>query len=127
MQIGRFFSLQQGRVGQYLSPRVLVVRSPFRAAPPTGEPKDFCCFGFDGLRQAQKFLQSLAHLGLRCQIQQRQWLSHCAYEVVLPGQTDLARTLAEWDRRDLRLDRQAGRRRTQPSSGMPESGEAIAA
>jgi hypothetical protein len=65
MQMGRFFSLQQGRVGQLLSPRVLVVRYPFQPQPKTGEPQAFCCFGFASLRQAQKFLQSLAQLGLR--------------------------------------------------------------
>jgi hypothetical protein len=100
MQIGRFFSLQHGRVGQYLSPRVLVVRSPFQSVSQTREPKEFCCFGFESFQQAQKFLKSLAHLHLNFQLRQSQLLSNCPYEVVLAGRTDLARMLANWDRRD---------------------------
>ena len=94
MQIGRFFSLQQGRVGQYLSPRVLVVRSPFRAAVP-----DVCYLGFDHLKQAQTFAQSLARIGAGFQIRRSQVMPQ-SYEVRLRGHSDLARTLAYWDRRE---------------------------
>ena len=91
MQIGRFFSLQQGRVGQYLSPRVLIVRSPFRATPTV------CYFGFDHLKQAQTFAQSLAKRGARFQIRCSQVTAQ-AYEIRLHGHSDLARTLAYWER-----------------------------
>jgi hypothetical protein len=91
MQLGRFFSLQQGRVGQYLSPRVLVVRSPFRVAPTV------CYFGFDHLKQAQTFAQSLARLGAHFQMRRAQVMAQ-HYEIRLRGHSDLARTLAYWER-----------------------------
>ena len=100
MQIGRFFSFGQGCVGQYLSPRVLVVRLPFRPVSPDRESREFCCFGFDSLKQAQRFIQSLSHLRLKFQLRRSQILQSFSYEVLLNGQTDLARTLAFWDRRD---------------------------
>lgn len=106
MQIGRFFALGQGRVGQYLSPRVLMVRSPFRRTSLTGEPIQFCCIGFGSLRQAQKFLRSVAHLGLSVELRQSQILKNCSYEVVVsdrealrePYRPDLASALAAWER-----------------------------
>ena len=94
MQVGRFFSLQQGRVGQYLSPRVLVVRKPFQRS--SGE---VCYFGFDRLNQAQKFAQHLAARGYRFQMRRSQHMLQ-NYEIRLPGHSDLARTLAYWDRMD---------------------------
>lgn len=96
MQVGRFFSFQPGRVGQYLSPRVLVVRSPFRAAP------DVCYLGFDHFKQAQTFAQSLARRGIQFQIRRSQVMPQ-SYEIRLPGHSDLARTLAYWERRDAGL------------------------
>lgn len=99
MQIGRFFSFGQGRVGQYLSPRVLVVRFPFHSAAEK-ESNEFCCFGFDSLKQAQKFVQSLSHFGLSFQLRRSQILQSFSYEVLLKGQPELARTLAFWDRHD---------------------------
>lgn len=96
MQLGRFFSLQQGRVGQYLAPRVLVVRSPFRAASPT-----ICYFGFDHLKQAQTFAQTLARMGASFQIRRSHMMPQ-AYEIRLRGYSDLARTLAYWERQGER-------------------------
>lgn len=95
MQIGRFFSLQQGRVGQYLSPRVLVVRSPFKAAP------TICYFGFEQLKQAQTFAQKLARMGARFQIRRSQVMPQ-SYEICLRGHSDLAGTLAYWERQGAR-------------------------
>jgi len=92
MQIGRFFSLQRGRVGQYLSSRVLVVKTPFRT-----QAQPLCYFGFDQLSQAQKFTQNLARKGFRFQLQ-RSTLMPQRFEVHLQGHTDLAKTLAYWDR-----------------------------
>lgn len=94
MQIGRFFSLQRGRVGQYLSSRVLVVKTPFHA-----QVKPCCYFGFEQLSQAQKFTQNLARKGFSFQLQ-RSTLMPQRFEVQLQGHTDLARTLAYWDRID---------------------------
>ncbi|MBW4472785.1 MAG: hypothetical protein KME45_20780 [Stenomitos rutilans HA7619-LM2] len=99
MQIGRFFSLQQGRVGQYLAPRVLVVRSPFRAFSPT-----VCYFGFDHLKQAQTFAQKLASIGASFQIRRSRIMPQ-AYEIRLRGHSDLARTLAYWERQSDRTRR----------------------
>lgn len=96
MQVGRFFSLQQGRVGQYLAPRVLVVRSPFRVASPT-----ICYFGFDHLKQAQTFAQKLASIGASFQIRRSRIMPQ-AYEIRLRGHGDLARTLAYWERQSER-------------------------
>ncbi|NEQ24778.1 MAG: hypothetical protein F6K28_37885 [Microcoleus sp. SIO2G3] len=104
MQIGHFFSLGQGYVGQYLSPRVLRVRSPFRRTSLTGEA-NHCCFGFGSLRQAQKFLKSLLHLGLNVELRRSQLLPNWEYEVVIyesagdRGQID--RTLAAWERQSV--------------------------
>lgn len=118
MQIGRFFSLRQGRVGQYLARRVLVVRSPFRAASPT-----LCYFGFDHLKQAQTFAQKLASMGASFQIRRSRIMPH-AYEIQLRGHYDLAQTLAYWER-------QGEQRAMLPShqtSAPPEDGStAIAA
>jgi hypothetical protein len=96
MQIGRFFSLQQGRVGQYLSSRVLVVRMPFRQSP-----GDTCYFGFKRFSEAQKFAQYLAAMGHTFQLRRAQVLPQ-NYEISLTGNSDLARTLAYWDRVDDR-------------------------
>lgn len=95
MQVGRFFSLRQGRVGQYLSPRVLVVRTPFRTAA-TGEVS---YFGFDRLNQAQKFAHYLASLGYNFALRRSQLMPQ-PYEIRLQGHADLARSLAYWDRLD---------------------------
>jgi hypothetical protein len=94
MQVGRFFSLHQGRVGQYLSPRVLVVRTPFRPYPGA-----VCYFGFDRLNQAQKFGQYLAATGYPFQLRRSQMMPQ-SYEIRLAGHSDLAKTLAYWDRLD---------------------------
>ena len=77
MQIGRFFSLQKGRVGQYLSPRVLVVRLPFQLI----SPQEFCYFGFETITQAQKFAQRLTVSGCLFQLQKSQFITHLPYEI----------------------------------------------
>nr|WP_290227751.1 hypothetical protein [Trichocoleus desertorum] len=102
MQIGRFFSLQQGRVGQYLSPRVLVVRSPFQKLPKSGGPAAACYFGFDKLSKAQSFAKYLSGLGYNYQLRRGKMLSQYAYEIALREHTDLAKVLAYWDRMDLK-------------------------
>ncbi|MGV0023891.1 hypothetical protein [Phormidesmis priestleyi] len=98
MQIGRFFSLQRGRVGQYLSPRVLVVRLPFQLI----KPQEFCYFGFENITQAQKFAQRLTVSGYLFQLQKSQFITHLPYEIKLLGHTDLAKALAYWDRQDTK-------------------------
>ena len=100
MQIGRFFSLQQGRVGQYLSPRVLVVRSPFQRLPKSGGPSTACYFGFEKISKAQDFAKYLAGLGYTFQLRRGRMLAQFAYEVALAEHIDLARVLAYWDRMD---------------------------
>ncbi len=99
MEIGRFFSLQNGRVGQYLSPRVLVVRTPFRRVPHSEEAT---YFGFETFAQAQKFTQRLASSGYHFQLQRSQILDQFPYEVKLPGTAAIAPMLAYWDRADQR-------------------------
>ncbi|WP_448570280.1 hypothetical protein [Trichothermofontia sp.] len=97
MQIGRFFSLQQGRVGQYLSPRVLVVRTPFRS-PAAGEGATETCYvGFDRLSLAQQFAQRLALLDCRFQMGLGRQLPY-PYEVQVFNPGHLARILARWER-----------------------------
>jgi|GEM_PF-5290280 len=96
MQIGRFFSLQQGRVGQYLSPRVLVVRTPFRSPAVVGATET-CYVGFDRLPLAQQFARRLALLDCRFQVRLGQQLPY-PYEVKVVNQGPLARTIARWDR-----------------------------
>lgn len=114
MQVGRFFSLRQGRVGQYLSPRVLLVRSPFKAAPTV------CYFGFDQFKQAQTFAQSLAKFGANFQLRRAQVMPQ-SYEIRLNGHSDLARTLAYWERQG------AQRAIAQNPSATGVSNDAIAA
>lgn len=100
MKIGRFFSLQTGRVGQYLSPRVLLVRTPFQKNPRSGQMGDLCYFGFDRFNQMQKFVRYLSGLGYHYQIHQAEMLPQYPYEVKLQGHPELARELAYWDRAD---------------------------
>lgn len=111
MQVGRFFSLQQGQVGQYLSSRVLVVRRPFMSG--WGE---VCYFGFDRFNAAQKFAQYLAARGYRFQLRRGQQLPQ-NYEIRLQGHSDLAKTLAYWDRLDQPQARSRSRkhRSTEPA------------
>lgn len=94
--IGRFFSLQQGRVGQYLSPRILVIRHPFRS-----HPKDLHCFGFEQVKSATRFAQHLAYRGYPFELKRGGWTMY-PYEirVSIPSTQakDLTQTLAFWDR-----------------------------
>jgi hypothetical protein len=99
MRIGQFFSLRQGRVGQYLSSRVLIVRKPFQKSC---KPYETCYFGFEKLSQAQKFAQNLALSGYPFQLQRSQLLTQFSYEIKLSGHTELARVLAHWDRVDAK-------------------------
>ena len=116
MRIGQFFSLQNSRVGQYLSERVLVVRTPFK---PGASTKEYCCFGFPKLSQAQKFTQYLASLGYRFQLRQSQILQQYPYEVQLWGHAELARVLAYWDRLDQK-QATAASTRTTPGKTPPK-------
>ena len=95
MHTGRFFSLGKGRVGQYLSPRVLVVKTPFQQS---AKPRETCYFGFSKLSQAQKFARSLARSGCLFQIQQSELLTQFPHEIKLSGSPSIAKTLAYWDR-----------------------------
>ncbi|NDJ19730.1 hypothetical protein [Myxacorys almedinensis] len=97
MQVGRFFSLQKGRVGQYLSPRVLVVKTPFRAVP---DSEAGTYFGFEKLPQAQNFALHLASCGYRFQLRRAQMLKPFPYEIKLFGTAAIATLLAHWDRVD---------------------------
>jgi hypothetical protein len=97
MHIGRFFSLSNGRVGQYLSPRVLVVRKPFHQ-PQCEDEYETCYFAFDKLTNAQTFMQYLIGLGYAVQLHvQHPWLSS-RFTVQLQGHADQAQVLAYWER-----------------------------
>jgi len=96
MRVGQFFSLKKGRVGQYLSSRVLVVRTPFQQTS-----DDNCYFGFKRFTEAQKFAQYLAAMGHTFQLRRSQILPQ-SYEICLRGNSDLARKIAYWDRVDNR-------------------------
>lgn len=98
--IGRFFSLQQGRVGQYLSPRVLIVRHPFRS-----HPADLHCFGFPQEKSAIRFAQHLAYRGYTFELKRntnltQHSLTRQPYEIHLTHHNakKLAQTIAFWDR-----------------------------
>lgn len=122
MEIGRFFSLQNGRVGQYLSPRVLVVRTPFRRVPHIEEAT---YFGFETFAQAQKFTQRLASSGYHFRLQRSQILDQFLYEVKLPGTAAIGPMLAYWDRAD---QRRLGTENSQKDrSNAPRNLEQIAA
>jgi hypothetical protein len=79
MQMGRFFSIGKGQVGQYLSPRVLVVRTPFQNAV---KHKENCYFGFEKLSQAQKFAQILARSGRSFQLRSSQVLDQKQFSAI---------------------------------------------
>lgn len=87
-RIGQFFSLQQGRVGQYLSPRVLVVRHPFRRIA------DIHVLGFDKRQQAAKFAGYLAYRNLSFELKQNGWTIH-PYEIRIMKQSALTRSLLQ--------------------------------
>jgi hypothetical protein len=92
IKVGQFFSMQQGRVGQFLSPRVLLVRKPFQ-----NQVVQRCYFGFDSLHQARKFTQHLAHTGCYFRLDRAKQMPQ-RYEIEIFNPGDLARTLAYWDR-----------------------------
>ena len=95
ISVGRFFSLGNGQVGQYLSSRVLVVRTPFRRSA-----RETCYFGFEKLSQAQKFAQYLAYSGYQFSLQRSQVMTHLPYEIKLSGSAEMVNMLAYWDRID---------------------------
>ena len=106
-RIGRFFSLQQGRVGQYLSPRVLIIRHPFRTIA------DIHVLGFDERRQAAKFAGYLAYRNFTFELRQNGWTIH-PYEIRITQQSkstrSLLQTLAYNDRHhDQNLNQKANR------------------
>lgn len=100
MKIGRFFSFGQGQVGQYLSHRVLLVRSPFQTTLRAGNEREVCYFGFEKFNQVQKFTQYLSYAGYRFQVLRSGVMPSFPYSVKLVGNTELAKTLAYWDRID---------------------------
>jgi hypothetical protein len=87
-RIGRFFSLSHGRVGQYLSPRVLIIRHPFR------NTTDIHCLGFDQRKQAARFAAYLAYRGCAFELKQNGWTVH-PYEIRILKQTALTRSLLQ--------------------------------
>jgi hypothetical protein len=90
--IGRFFSMEKGRVGQFLSPRVLLVRKPFQ-----NQVVERCYFGFDSLHQARKFTEYLAHTGRYFRLDKSEYMPQ-RYEIEIFNPGDVAKTLAYWDR-----------------------------
>jgi hypothetical protein len=90
--VGRFFSMQQGRVGQFLSPRVLLVRKPFQT-----KGIDRCYFGFDRRHQARRFMTYLARTGCYFRFGPSQKMVQ-RYEIEIFNPGDLAKTIAYWDR-----------------------------
>ncbi len=93
----RFFSLGQGRVGQYLSPRVLVVRTPFQRSQFRFGASEVCLFGFSDLRSARRFTQSLARWDVPFALKPGR-LTPWALEVHVWKHLDLAKRLARQER-----------------------------
>ncbi|MBE9031915.1 hypothetical protein IQ266_19450 [filamentous cyanobacterium LEGE 11480] len=94
VRVGRFFSLQQGRVGQFLSPRVLLVRKPFQH-----QVVERCYFGFDSLYQAWKFTEKIAHNGCYFRLDRSRVMPQ-RYEIEIFNPGEIARLLAFWDRHE---------------------------
>lgn len=110
----------KGRVGQYLSLRVLVIRTPFQAAL---KLRETCYLGFEKLNQAQKFAQSLANSGYLFQLQQSKMLTQFPYEIKLSANPGIAK-IAYWDRLDQKQFA-SDRARSAPSCN-PQNERAIA-
>lgn len=85
-RIGQFFSLQQGRVGQYRSPRILTIRQPFRSHP------DMHYLGFDRRQQALRFSMWLARQGYRFELHQNGWTPY-PYEICLQSSLPISRLI----------------------------------
>lgn len=92
VKVGRFFSMQQGRVGQFLSPRVLLLRKPFQH-----QVVERCYFGFDSLYQAWKFTETIAHTGCYFRLDRSRVMPQ-RYEIEIFNPGEMARLLAFWDR-----------------------------
>jgi hypothetical protein len=93
-KVGRFFSLEQGRVGQYLSPRVLLVRKPFQH-----QVVERCYFGFDSLGHARRFAVKIAHTGCYFRLDKSSMMPQ-RYEIEIFNPGEMARILAFWDRQN---------------------------
>jgi hypothetical protein len=91
---GRFFSLQQGQVGQFLSDRVLHVTKPFQ--------NDQGCYyiGFDQRKQAMRFMRRLGRSGQVLSLQPAQYMSQ-SYEIQITIDRTIASDLALWERLNL--------------------------
>jgi hypothetical protein len=92
IKVGRFFSMQQGRVGQYLSPRVLLVRKPFRH-----QVIERCYIGFDDLSRARKFTRAIALRNCYFRLEKSQVMPQ-RYEIEIFNPGEMTRILAFWDR-----------------------------
>jgi hypothetical protein len=92
---GRFFSLKEGQVGQFLSDRILHVTKPFQ--------NDQGCYyiGFDQRQQAMRFMRRLGKSGRVLSLQRAQYMSQ-SYEIQITIDRtivhDWARDLALWER-----------------------------
>jgi hypothetical protein len=95
VQVGRFFSMQQGRVGQYLSPRVLLVRKPFRR-----QVIERCYIGFDDLSRARKFTRAIALRHCYFRFEKSQVMPQ-RYEIEIFNPGEMTHILAFWDRQGL--------------------------
>jgi hypothetical protein len=89
---GRFFSLQEGRVGQFLSDRVLHVTRPFQ--------NDRGCYyiGFNQRRQAVRFMRRMAGSGQILSLQRAKYMSQ-PYEIQIVDR-QIASDLALWERQN---------------------------
>jgi hypothetical protein len=90
--VGRFFSMHQGRVGQFLSPRVLLMRKPFQH-----QVIERCYFGFDSLYSAWKFTETIARTGCYFRLDRSRIMPQ-RYEIEIFNPGEMARLLAFWDR-----------------------------
>jgi hypothetical protein len=97
-KIGQFFSLAQGRVGQYLSPRVLLVRKPFQH-----QVVERCYFGFDSLGHARRFATTIAHTGCYFRLDKSSMMPQ-RYEIEIFNPGEIARILAFWDRQNQMIE-----------------------
>ncbi|NJM45601.1 MAG: hypothetical protein HC860_05015 [Alkalinema sp. RU_4_3] len=91
---GRFFSLQQGQVGQFLSDRVLHVTKPFQKAT------DCYYIGFDERKQAMRFMRRLGTSGQVLSLQRAQYMSQ-SYEIQITLDRTIASDLALWERLNI--------------------------
>ncbi|MFM2429146.1 MAG: hypothetical protein RLZZ511_359 [Cyanobacteriota bacterium] len=108
--------MQQGRVGQFLSPRVLLVRKPFQH-----QVIERCYFGFDSLYSAWKFTETIARTGCYFRLDRSRIMPQ-RYEIEIFNPGEMARLLAFWDRHQA-----VSVSETQSATDQIPSPEAIAA